>query len=102
MLGNQQNSIHCEVASAQSERVLNRFAHAKAVRRREQAADVFLRFLIGVERHQLERRLFAFAIQRVGLEQTAHEHIGVGIMLVDRDNGGDFFRDERDSRFGGV
>ena len=91
VLGDQQHSIHRQAAGAQRQRILNRLTHPEPVRGGEQPADVLLRLLIRVKRGQFERRILAFAVQRVGLKQPADDHVRVRIVVIDGDDGGDFF-----------
>ena len=89
VLGNQQHPIDSQVTRAQRERVLNRLTHSESMRSCEQTADVLFRLLVCVERRQLEHRILALAVERVGLKQPAHDQVRVRIVVINSDDGGD-------------
>ena len=83
MLGDHEDAIDRQLVTAQRERLLNRVINREAVLLGEVAALVGPRLeLIDISADQLQFGKLAFAVERIAVEQSAGDHIGVRIMMV--------------------
>jgi hypothetical protein len=88
VFSDQQNTVHRQLPAPQCQRPGDGRKDGKPVGARKGAADVARRNLIGVKRHQLQRRFPALAVEGIGLQQPADDDVGVRIVAVLGNDGG--------------
>ena len=86
VLRDQEDAIDGQAARAQREGVGDPGLDREAVGGGEQAADVVGGLLVRVERHELQGKVAARAVEHVRQEQAADDHVGVGVVPVLGDN----------------
>ena len=91
VLGNQQHAVDGQLARAQGQGVGNVVVDRKTVRRGQQPAGVVGRLLVGVQRRQPQAGELALAVERIGQQQAADDHVGVRVVAILGDDGGHGF-----------
>ena len=91
VLGNQQHAVDRQLSRAQGQGVGNVVVDRKTVRRGQQPAGLVGRLLVGVQRNQPQAGELALAVERIGQQQAADDHVGVRVVAILGDDRGHGF-----------